>query len=88
MKTYKIEILLELNEEQSLEWVFQAIRDLLEDGETIQSGRSLEIEKAEDNDIIECPHCNEKTHICSLIGKNTNNCPRCGKQALFNKVEA
>jgi len=44
MKTYKIEMILELNEEQSLEWVFQAIRDLLEDGETIQSGRSLEIE--------------------------------------------
>lgn len=44
MKTYKIEMILELNEEQSLEWVFQAIRDLLEDGEIIQSGRSLEIE--------------------------------------------
>lgn len=44
MKTYKIEIILELNENQSLEWAFQAIRDLLEDGETIQSGRSLEIE--------------------------------------------
>jgi hypothetical protein len=44
MKTYKIEMILELTEEQSLEWVFQAIRELLEDGETIQSGRSLEIE--------------------------------------------
>jgi hypothetical protein len=44
MKTYKIEMILELNEEQSLEWVFQAIRDLLEDGETIQSGRYIEIE--------------------------------------------
>ena len=44
MKIYKIEMILELNEEQSLEWVFQAIRDLLEDGEIIQSGRSLEIE--------------------------------------------
>jgi len=44
MKTFKIEMILELNEEQSLEWVFQAIRDLLEDGEAIQSGRSLEIE--------------------------------------------
>jgi len=44
MKIYKIEMILELNEEQSLEWVFQAIRDLLEDGEAIQSGRSLEIE--------------------------------------------
>lgn len=53
MKTYKIEIILELNEEQSLEWVFQAIRDLLENGETIQSGRSLEIETEEDNDIID-----------------------------------
>ena len=46
MKTYKIEIILELNEEQSLEWAFQAIRDLLEDGETIQSGRFIEIEFA------------------------------------------
>jgi len=44
MKTYKIEMILDLNEEQSLEWVFQAIRELLEDSETIQSGRSLEIE--------------------------------------------
>jgi len=44
MKTYKIEMILELNEEQSLEWVFQAIRDLLEDGETIQYGRYIEIE--------------------------------------------
>jgi hypothetical protein len=44
MKIYKIEMILELNEEQSLEWVFQAIRELLEDGETIKSGRSLEIE--------------------------------------------
>ena len=44
MKTYKIVMILELNEEQSLEWVFQAIRDLLEDGETIQSGRFIEIE--------------------------------------------
>jgi DNA-directed RNA polymerase subunit RPC12/RpoP len=88
MKTYKIEMILELNEEQSLEWVFQAIRDLLEDGEAIQSGRSIEIETEEDNDIIECPHCNEKTHIGSLIGKNTNDCPKCGKQALFNEVTA
>jgi hypothetical protein len=44
MNTYKIEIILELNEEQSLEWVFQSIRELLEDGETIQSGRYIEIE--------------------------------------------
>jgi len=44
MKIYKIEMIVELNEEQTLEWVFQAIRELLEDGETIQSGRSLEIE--------------------------------------------
>lgn len=44
MKTYKIEIIIELNEEQSLEWVFQAIREQLEDGETIQSGRFIEIE--------------------------------------------
>jgi hypothetical protein len=44
MKTYKIEMILELNEEQSLEWVFQAIRELLENGESIRLGRSLEIE--------------------------------------------
>ena len=42
----------------------------------------------EDNDIIECPHCHEKTHIGGLIGKNTNDCPKCGKQALFNEVTA
>jgi hypothetical protein len=42
----------------------------------------------DDNDIIECPHCHEKTHIGSLIGKNTNDCPKCGKQALFNEVTA
>lgn len=44
MNTYKIEIILELNEEQSLEWVFQAIRDLLEDGEVIKLGRFIKIE--------------------------------------------
>lgn len=88
MKTYKIEMILELNEEQSLSWLFQAITELLEDGETIQSGRFIEIELEEDNDIIECPHCNEKTHITGLIGKNTNDCPKCGKQALFKEVTA
>ena len=44
MNTYKIEIILELNEEQSLEWVFQAIRDQLEDGEFIKFGRFIKIE--------------------------------------------
>ena len=44
MNTYKIEIILELNEEQSLEWVFQAIKDQLEDGEFIKLGRFIKLE--------------------------------------------
>jgi hypothetical protein len=44
MNTYKIEITLELNEQSDLEWVFQAVRELLEDGETIQTGRYKQIE--------------------------------------------
>jgi len=44
MNTYKIEITLELNEQCDLEWVFQAVRELLEDGETIQTGRYKQIE--------------------------------------------
>jgi len=34
------------------------------------------------DDIIKCPHCGEETPICSLIGADTNDCPRCGKRAL------
>jgi hypothetical protein len=48
MKTYKIEITLELNEQsEPLEWVFQAIRELLEDGETIVKGRYIETKEIE-----------------------------------------
>ena len=36
-------------------------------------------------DFIKCRHCEEETHIGGLIGKQTNDCPRCGKQALFKK---
>lgn len=39
-------------------------------------------------DYIECKHCEEFTHIGSLIGKHTNNCPCCGNKVLFNKVTA
>jgi DNA-directed RNA polymerase subunit RPC12/RpoP len=34
-------------------------------------------------DIFECRHCEEQTHIGGLIGKQTNDCPRCGMQVLF-----
>lgn len=44
MTTYKIEMTLQLNEKSDLEWLFQAIRELLEDGETIQTGRYKQIE--------------------------------------------
>jgi hypothetical protein len=48
MKTYKIEIILELNEQsEPLEWVFEAIRELLEDGETIIKRRYIETEEIE-----------------------------------------
>jgi hypothetical protein len=48
MKTYKIEIILELNEQsEPLEWLFEAIRELLEDGETIIKGRYIETEEIE-----------------------------------------
>jgi hypothetical protein len=48
MKTYKIEIILELNEQsEPLEWVFEAIRELLEDGERIIKGRYIETEEIE-----------------------------------------
>ena len=44
MTTYKIEMTLQLNEKSDLEWLFQAIRELLEDGETIQTGRYKQLE--------------------------------------------
>ena len=43
MKTYKIEMTLSLNEETNLSWLFEAVRDLLEDGEGIFKARSLDI---------------------------------------------
>lgn len=33
-------------------------------------------------DEVTCPHCGEITHIGGLIGKHTDDCPRCGKSAL------
>jgi len=36
----------------------------------------------DDQDQVTCPHCGEVTHIGGLIGEHTNDCPRCGKQAL------
>ncbi len=36
----------------------------------------------DDDDHVTCPHCGEITHIGGLIGKHTDDCPRCGKQVL------
>jgi len=44
MTVYKIEMTLQLNEQSDLEWLFQAIRELLEDGETIQTARYKQID--------------------------------------------
>ena len=41
MQTYKIELQLELNEESNLEWLFESIRQLLEDGESISKARYM-----------------------------------------------
>ena len=38
------------------------------------------------SDIIKCRHCGEETHIGGLIGEQTNDCPKCGKQALFADI--
>lgn len=35
-------------------------------------------------DEITCPHCREISHIGGLIGPQTNDCPKCGKQALYS----
>jgi hypothetical protein len=35
------------------------------------------------SDYVECRNCGEITHLGGLIGKNTNNCPRCGQQVFF-----
>tara|TARA_R110002126_G_scaffold94971_1_gene223759 strand:+ start:46 stop:195 length:150 start_codon:yes stop_codon:yes gene_type:complete len=46
METYKIELVLELKDQsEPQKWVFQAIQDLLEEGEIIQSLRYKQIEK-------------------------------------------
>jgi DNA-directed RNA polymerase subunit RPC12/RpoP len=34
-------------------------------------------------DFVTCPHCNYVAHIGGLIGKHTNDCPKCGKRALY-----
>ena len=36
----------------------------------------------EDDDYVKCHHCGDISHIGGLIGKHTNDCPRCGKQIL------
>jgi hypothetical protein len=41
MKTYKIEIELEVNEEHSLDWVYESIYGQLEDGESISKFRFM-----------------------------------------------
>jgi hypothetical protein len=41
MKTYKIEIELEVNEEHSLDWVYESIYGQLEDGENISKFRYM-----------------------------------------------
>ena len=39
------------------------------------------------SDLIECPHCDEVSHIGGLIGPDTNDCPRCGHRALYSARE-
>ena len=39
-------------------------------------------------DFVTCPHCEEVTDIGGLIGKHTNDCPRCGHPALTPPVHA
>ena len=35
-----------------------------------------------------CPHCNEISNICSLVGPTTDDCPKCGNRILpKNKQE-
>jgi len=40
-----------------------------------------------ETDHIECYHCEGITHIGGLVGKQTNNCPRCDYQILFKRVK-
>jgi len=40
----------------------------------------------DDDDHVTCPHCGEITHIGGLIGEHTDDCPRCGKRALYPKT--
>lgn len=35
-----------------------------------------------DDDAITCPFCKTSTHISSLAGERSNNCPSCGQPAL------
>jgi hypothetical protein len=46
MRTWKIEIELELMDEvNSLEWIYQSIREQLNDGELLLSGKHIELEE-------------------------------------------
>lgn len=47
-------------------------------------GGALNPAAMQDDDHITCPHCGEVTHIGGLVGEQTNDCPRCGNQALTN----
>lgn len=39
-------------------------------------------------DPVTCPACQETSEIGSLIGKTTDNCPKCGKSVLLPAPEA
>ncbi len=36
-----------------------------------------------DDDSVKCPHCGYECHIGGLIGPTTDDCPRCGRRALY-----
>ena len=40
------------------------------------------------DDNVTCPHCGYECNIGSLIGPNTNDCPRCGYAILGAKKPA
>jgi uncharacterized paraquat-inducible protein A len=58
-------------------------------GETVENIKKmlglseLEINNALRNtDTVICPHCHLVSSICSLVGKSTNDCPKCGYSIL------
>lgn len=70
-----------MSNDQIIEALFQ--------GETIEAlkhnlGLTVdEINGALSNtDLVVCPHCETVSNIGSLIGEFTNDCPKCGHQAL------